>query len=192
MDRRIQADLNRYSDISENRAYWKAILFHPGARFMMVYRKCKFYKKSHPLGIIFRIWFKLITSRFNVEIPHSSNLGKGLYFGHFMNIVINQNVVIGENCNIMQGVTIGHESRGNRKGSPKIGDRVLFGPNSVIVGNIKIGSDVLIAPLSFVNFDVPDFSVVMGNPGKIVSNKGSIGYINKILNKQEDNIMSPS
>jgi len=181
MDRITKTDLNRYSNVSEIRAYWNAILIHPGARFMFIYRKCRKYKKTHPLGLIFRIWYKLLTSRFNVEIPHSSNLGKGLYIGHFMNIVINQNVVIGENCNIMQGVTIGHESRGKRKGSPIISNRVLIGPNSVVVGNIKIGNDVLIGPLTLVNFDVPAYSVVIGNPGKIVSSKGSIGYIKKIL-----------
>ena len=47
--------------------------------------------------------------------------------------------------------------------------------------NIKIGDDVLIGPLIFVNFDVPGHSVVVGNPAKIVSHKGSKGYINKIL-----------
>lgn len=181
MDRITKSDLNRYSRNSEIKSYWRAILFHPGARFMFIYRKCRKYKKFHVFGLIFRFWYKLLCSRFNVEIPHSSILGNGLYFGHFMNIVINQRVVIGENCNIMQGVTIGHESRGKRKGSPIIGDRVLIGPNSVVVGNIKIGNDVLIGPLTLVNFDIPANSVVIGNPGKIISEKGSEGYINKIL-----------
>ena len=43
-----------------------------------------------------------------------------------------------------------------------------IGANAVIVGNITIGSDVLIAPLAYVNFDVPDHSIVIGNPGKII------------------------
>jgi serine O-acetyltransferase len=116
-----------------------------------------------------------------VEIPHTCQIGGGLYFGHFMNIVINQNVIIGSNCNIMQGVTIGNESRGVRRGSPRIGDRVVIGPNSVVVGKINIGNNVLIGPLTFVNFDVPDSSVVLGNPGKIISNSGSSGYVKKIL-----------
>lgn len=102
--------------------------------------------------------------------------------GHFKNIVINQNASVGQNCNIMQGVTIGNESRGKRRGAPVIGNRVLIGPNSVVSGKITVGDDVLIAPLTFVNFDVPDNAVVIGNPAKIVSYNGSKGYINKVLN----------
>lgn len=90
--------------------------------------------------------------------------------------------VLGKNINIATGVTIGQESRGKRKGCPTIGDNVWIGTNSVIVGNIKIGNDVLVAPLTFVNFDVPDHSIVIGNPAKIIS-KGNAteGYINKTV-----------
>ena len=57
-----------------------------------------------------------------------------------------------------------------------------IGTNAVIVGNVRIGSDVLIAPLSFVNFDVPDHSIVIGNPAKIISRENAVeGYIeNKV------------
>ena len=51
-----------------------------------------------------------------------------------------------------------------RKGTPVIGDEVWIGINSTIVGNVKIGNDVLISPNSFVNCDIPDHSIVFGNP----------------------------
>ena len=64
----------------------------------------------------------------------------------------------------------------------QIGDNVWIGTNSVIVGNIKIGNDVLVAPLTFVNFDVPDHSVVIGNPAKIIFKENATeGYINKTV-----------
>ena len=56
---------------------------------------------------------------------------------------------------------------GKRAGSPKIGNCVFVGINATIVGGITIGDDVMIAPNSFVNFDVPSHSVVIGNPGVI-------------------------
>ena len=59
---------------------------------------------------------------------------------------------------------IGQENRGRRKGVPVIGNSVWIGVNSTIVGNITIGDDVLIAPNSYVNRDVPSHSVVFGNP----------------------------
>ena len=57
-----------------------------------------------------------------------------------------------------------------------------IGTNAVVVGNIRIGNDVLIAPLSFVNFDVPDHSIVIGNPARIIARENATaGYIeNKV------------
>ena len=87
-----------------------------------------------------------------------------MYLGHHGPVVINQNSRIGKNCNIAQNVTIGMENRGPRKGCPIIGDKVWIGAGAVIVGKIQIGDDVLIAPNSFVNCDIPSHSVVFGNP----------------------------
>lgn len=183
MEQSIKADLHRYSQSAGLFNYIRAIFSHPGARFMYLYRQCRKFGKKHPLGLMYRIFYKFTASRFNVEIPHSCKLGEGVYMGHFKNIVINQHASVGQNCNIMQGVTIGNESRGKRRGAPVIGNRVLIGPNSVVSGKITVGDDVLIAPLTFVNFDVPNNAVVIGNPAKIVSYNGSKGYINKVLNK---------
>lgn len=76
-------------------------------------------------------------------------------------------MTIGKHVNLHKGCVIGRENRGKREGVPTIGDRVWIGINAVIIGNIKIGNDVLIAPNAYVNFDVPDHSIVVGNPGTI-------------------------
>ena len=96
-------------------------------------------------------------------------------------MVISPYATLGSNVNIAQGVTIGAESRGPRKGAPTLEDRVWVGANAIVVGRITIGSDALIAPGAFVNFDVPSRSIVLGNPGKIVSQSGSEGYVNNVL-----------
>lgn len=91
---------------------------------------------------------------------------------------LNYGVVLGDNVNLHKGCTIGRTNRGN-SGSPCIGNNVFVGINSVIVGNIHIGSDVLIAPNSYVNIDVPDHSIVIGNPATIHANENATeGYIN--------------
>ena len=100
----------------------------------------------------------------HVEISSATQIGDGLYIGHPWCITINPRAIIGKNCNIHKGVTIGQENRGDRKGVPVIGDCVWIGVNATIVGKITIGNDVLIAPNSFVNRDVPSHSVVFGNP----------------------------
>lgn len=120
--------------------------------------------------------------KYQIQIPRKTKIGRGLFLGHYGRIIMNPNVIIGNNCNIATGVTIGQENRGKRRGTPIIGNEVWIGTNAVIVGNIKIGNNVLIAPNSFVNFDVPSDSIVIGNPAKIIHNKAAtIDYVdNKI------------
>jgi serine O-acetyltransferase len=107
------------------------------------------------------------------------HIGAGLYIGHPYGITINPGTVIGSNVNIHKGITIGQENRGKRKGTPVIGNNVWIGVNATIVGNIHIGDDVLIAPNSYVNFDVPDHSIVVGNPAMLTHRENATeGYIN--------------
>lgn len=109
-------------------------------------------------------------------------LGGGLYLGHAKNIIINPKAKIGSNCNIHKGVVIGQTNRGNKAGTPTIGNQVWIGINAVVVGNVTIGNDVLIAPNSFVNVDVPSHSVVFGNPCIIKHRElATEGYINNML-----------
>ena len=121
----------------------------------------------------------MVKNRHGIELSHHTQIGGGFYIGHPYGITINPNAVLGKNINIHKGVTIGQENRGIRKGSPTIGNNVWIGINSTIVGKINIGDDVLIAPGSFVNQDVPSHSVVFGNPC-IIKHKdnATFGYIN--------------
>lgn len=106
-------------------------------------------------------------------------LGKGFFIGHFGTIVVNEDAIIGDNCNIAHGVTIGVTRRGKHVGVPVIGNEVWIGTGATIVGRVSIGNNVLIAPGAYVNFDVPCNSVVIGNPGVIKPNmEATKGYIN--------------
>ena len=120
--------------------------------------------KNPILRLYYRWRFKLLKEKRGLEIYYGTDIGPGLYLGHVYNITINAACVIGKNCNIHKGVTIGQENRGRRKGTPVIGDCVWIGVNATVVGKIHIGNDVLIAPNSYVNCDVPDHSIVFGNP----------------------------
>ncbi len=172
--------LNRVDKKRFGTIKWNTFFVNPIYRFVYLFRMNKKITKLNPLFLLYRIWYKNISVKYSIQIPIRTKIGSGLFINHFGGIIINHDAVIGENCNICQGVTIGNTSRGKFKGSPVIGNRVYIGANSVVVGKITIGNDVLIAPLSYVNFDVPDNAVVMGNPAKIVSQNGSGGYIKNI------------
>ncbi len=182
----IAADLFRYRGQLGRRALVRAYLEDPGFRFTYHLRHVAHYApQRRSLRLVPYLWHRLqlhrCRFRFGYDISPTSALGAGLYIGHFGMLVISPLAVVGRNCNINQGVTIGATSRGSRLGAPTLGDRVWVGANAVIVGKITIGSDALIAPGAFVNVDVPEYAVFLGNPGKVVAQTGSAGYINRIL-----------
>ena len=150
-------------------------------RYIYYLRKAQFSSSK-----FFKICYKLklweLSKKTKIQIPTSTKIGEGFYIGHTGRIIINPEAILGKNINLSTGVVIGQENRGKRKGAPRIGDNCWIGANSVIVGNITIGNDVLIAPLSFVNFDVPSHSIVIGNPSKIISKEDATnGYINRTV-----------
>jgi serine O-acetyltransferase len=122
-------------------------------------------------------WQKAIEITTGISIPASSRIGHSFYIGHFGSIVINANSIIGNDCNISQGVTIGVSGRGEKRGTPVLGDKVYVGANAVVSGKITIGNEVLVGACSLVNNSVPEGVVVLGVPAVIVSLKGSKGYI---------------
>lgn len=131
-------------------------------RLLKCFRRCQ--TSNGLCRYYYRSLFKIIKSLHHIELYGQCKIGPGLYLGHPYCITINADSIIGKNCNIHKGVTIGQENRGERKGSPTIGDSVWIGVNATIVGKITIGDDVLIAPNTFVNCDVPSHSIVLGNP----------------------------
>lgn len=136
-------------------------------KWLTAMRCAGFYGRRTPIGLFWFLRYRSLEKKTMIQIPTTTKIGKGFYIGHCGRIIINKEAVLGENVNIGTGVVIGNANRGEKKGAPIIGDEVWIGANSVIVGRVIIGNDVLIAPNAFVNFDVPPHSIVIGNPGVI-------------------------
>lgn len=113
--------------------------------------------------------------KLGIQIKLGTDIGGGVFFPHYSGIVLAE-CKIGKNCTIHQNVTIGR-TFGENDGCPKIGDNVIIFANSSLVGNITIGNNVIIGAGSVVVKDVPDNSVVVGNPAKVISHD-----INKVVN----------
>src|SRR5207247_3627019 len=99
---------------------------------------------------------------FGISLAHATSVGSGLYIGHSVGIVVNDFALIGKNCNLSQGVTIGQSNRGKRKGAPVIGDNVYIGPGAKIIGGIRVGNNVAIGSNCVVIDDIPDNAAVVG------------------------------
>lgn len=108
-----------------------------------------------------------------MQIPPQTKIGRGCRILHYGTIVVNPSTVIGDNFNIAQGCLIGNSWNRGVMGVPEIGNDCYMGANSIVLGRVKIGNDVLIAPGAFVNFDVPDNCIVVGNPGQIIPRDSS-------------------
>jgi serine O-acetyltransferase len=185
----IRADAFRYSGKIGWRAMLASYLRDPGFRYSYYLRKVAHYSATkRGLGIFGYVYNRILLShyriRYGFDMSPMTAIGPGLYIGHFGGVVISPYAVLGSNVNVAQGVTIGSNSTGIRKGAPTIGDRVWIGANAVIVGAITIGDDAMIGPGAYVFFDVPNHAVVLGNPGMVVANTGSAGYINRVLESQ--------
>ena len=162
----FKKDLYRYYG-EEGEPFLKKVFRPLELKYIWWFRKANKCKLL-PLKLFYMLVLMHLSNKTHIQIPARTNIGEGLYIGHLGRVVINPDAVLGKNINLSTGVTIGMENRGKRKGAPQISDNCWIGTNAVVVGNIKIGSDVLIAPLTSVNFDVPDHSIVIGNPGRII------------------------
>ena len=173
----MSADLYRYYGRKET--LYERLTRRPEMKYIVLLRKAQ-----RNTGLL-RVWYKarlsLYSRKTQIDIPVATNIGDGLYLGHTGARIINPNVKIGRNCNIATGVIIGKTNRPGG-GTPEIGDSVWIGSNAVIVGKVKIGNNVLIAPNAYVNIDVPDNSVVVGNPAVIhYKENATEGYISNII-----------
>lgn len=146
--------------------FLKDFIFQHRLRYM-VYFRCAQSTKSKLLRLFYEYKLYRMCRKYAVEIKTSTPIGPGFVMTHAYNITISPYATIGKNVNILKGATIGI-SAGKYPGAPKIGDCVYIGINSTIIGGITVGDDVMIAPNTFVNVNIPSHSIVIGNPCKII------------------------
>lgn len=180
----FKSDLKKYRKYSGGKSYARLFLTQQGLWAIFVYRiNHQIYVSGFPkilktplllVGLLFQ---KLIEIIAGISLPHSAKIGREFYIGHFGGIIINSKAIIGNNCNISQGVTIGISGRGAKRGVPIIGHNVYIGANAVVAGAISIGDNVLIAANSLVVDSVEDGVTVVGVPAKKINDRSSEDYI---------------
>jgi serine O-acetyltransferase len=109
---------------------------------------------------------------FGVDINPAARIGIGIMLDHGTGIVIGETATIGDNCSLLQGVTLGGTGKETGDRHPKIGANVMIGAGAKVLGNIKIGDCSRIASGSVVLNDVPRETTVAGVPAKVVGPAG--------------------
>lgn len=179
--RHIYLDFKRYEATGDS---FGTILLSQGIWASSVYRISraavlgawpKFLRR--PLRILATLALKLVEIVTGICIPAKSEIGEGLYIGHYGGIILPRHGRIGHNCSFAQNSTIGVAGTGDNRGAPTIGNRVFVGAHSVVVGKITIGEDAMICAGSVVTRSVPPRAVVLGNPARVISYDGSFDHV---------------
>ena len=162
-------DLNRYR--RDGKVQWH----EPSLWVVAVYRLGQWCinQKQVIVRSIFKAFhlplFAIITLMTGIHLPRGAKIGGGLRIWHVGGIVLNPDTVIGKNCTMRHGVTIGN--RVNDHDVPVIGDNVDIGVGAVIMGDIIIGNNVSIGANAVVLCDVPENHIAVGVPARVIPKK---------------------
>lgn len=149
----------------------EVFLLYPGIQAVAWHRLSHFlYKKN--FKFIAR-WISQCT-RFwtGIEIHPGATIGKGLFIDHGMGVVIGETTVIGDNCTIYQGATLGGTGKEKGKRHPTLGNNVMVGSGAKVLGPFTVGDNSKIAAGAVVLSEVPPNSTCVGVPAKIVKCEG--------------------
>ena len=179
----VLSDLHRIKGKTGAVAFLRQMLAGDAFRYNVWMRTCQYARTIRWLRFTLYplAWYmhRRLSWKLGILIPASTKIGPGFYIGHFGGIVVNRRSIIGKNCNISHGVTIGAANRGPYEGCPTLGDNVFIGPGAVILGKVKIGDGAAVGANSVVIRDVPEGAVVVGQPAREVSRAGSAAYVNR-------------
>ncbi len=108
-----------------------------------------------------------------IEIHPGATIGRGLFIDHGSGVVVGETAIIGDNCTIYQGVTLGGTGKETGKRHPTLGDNVMVGAGAKLLGNFTVGSNSKIAAGAVVLGDVPENSTAVGIPAHVVKKDGA-------------------
>ena len=145
----------------------EVFLTYPGLHALMIHRVTH---QLHLFGlpILPRLLSHLNRFITGIEIHPAARIGRRCFIDHGMGVVIGETTVIGEDCHLYQGVTLGGTSTRREKRHPTLEDRVVVGAGAKIIGNVTIGHDSRIGAGAVVVSSVPPNATVVGVPGHVV------------------------
>lgn len=149
----------------------EAALLYSGLHAIMAYRVAnKLYKKDRFTSA--RLISQCARFLTGVEIHPGATIGKGLFIDHGSGVVIGETTIIGDNCTLYQGVTLGGTGKECGKRHPTLGNNVMVGAGAKVLGNFTVGDNAKIAAGAVVLGPVPENSTAVGIPAHIVRRCG--------------------
>ncbi|MBE6719659.1 MAG: serine O-acetyltransferase [Ruminococcaceae bacterium] len=161
------------------------ILLYPGFKALRNHRKAHWFYK-HNMKFIARWLSQRCAHKTGIEIHPGAEIGRRVCIDHGSGIVIGETAVIGDDCMIYQGVTLGGTGKDVGKRHPTLEEGVMVGSGAKVLGPITIGAHSKVAAGAVVVKDVDPYCTVVGVPGRVVRMEGQ-----KIDDLDQINIPDP-
>lgn len=149
----------------------EVVLLYNGYKAIRAHRRANFFYR-HGHRLIARWISQQCVRKWNIEIHPAAKIGRRFFIDHGTGVVIGETTVIGEDCTIYQGVTLGGTGKDKGKRHPTLGNNVMVGAGAKVLGPITIGNNVRIAAGAVVLTDIPDDCTAVGIPAKVVRRNG--------------------
>jgi len=159
------------------RGFFEVILCYPGLHALWMHRMANFLWR-HGLYLPARIISHLCRFLTGIEIHPGARIGRRFFIDHGAGVVIGETTEIGDDVLLYQGVVLGGVSLKKEKRHPTIGNNVMIGAGTIVLGPISIGNGAKIGAASLVVRDVPPNSVAVGVPARI-----GVGYSAKDISE---------
>lgn len=172
MFKTLFADLNAYLERDPAaRNKLEIFLLYSGYKAVRKHRRAH-WCYNHNLKFLARYLSQRCRHKTGVEIHPAAEIGKGLVIDHGMGVVIGETTIIGDNCTLYQGVTLGGTGKDTGKRHPTLGNNVLVGAGAKVLGPFKVGDNARIAANAVVLSEIPANSTAVGVPARVVKVNG--------------------
>ena len=153
------------------RSRWEVYFLYSGFRAMRAYRKANWFYR-HNMKFIARWISQRARHKTGIEIHPGATIGRRLFIDHGMGVVIGETSVIGDDCTLYQGVTLGGTGKDTGKRHPTLGNNVLIGAGAKVLGPFTIGDNSRVAAGAVVLSAIPANATAVGVPARVVRVNG--------------------
>jgi serine O-acetyltransferase len=153
------------------KSWLEVVTCYPGLHALWCHR-INHWLWKHRLRTLARFSSQVVRFLFGIEIHPGAQIGQRLFIDHGLGIIIGETSIVGDDCTLYQGVTLGGTGKESGKRHPTLRNGVFVGAGAKILGNITIGENCRVGAGSVVLHNVPDNSTIVGVPGHIVLRDG--------------------
>ncbi len=172
MFKRLKEDLQCVRDRDPAvRSNLEIIFLYPGFKAVRMHRIAHYFYK-HKLFFIARAISQRAVRKTGIEIHPGAQIGRRFFIDHGTGVVIGETAIIGDDCTIYQGVTLGGTGKDTGKRHPTLGNNVLVGCGAKVLGPFKIGDNSNVAAGSVVLSEIPENATAVGAPARVVRMNG--------------------